>query len=152
MRGPARGARGGAGSRGHHLSFGLCALSSHFPPLYFLLVYLWELHIYIQVPGPLHAPNKQPGSPSRVEAAALGSLACLPGDYSFCCLSGVGEVRDPTITLKSYFFFVATGSRRPPPLLPKPTLPPPPDPAPSRTCNRPRAFLPLGCVTPVRSL
>lgn len=111
-------------------------------------------------PGACHAPNKQPGSPSRVEAAALGSLACLLGYKSFCCLSEVGEVRDPTTTQKSYFFFCSNrfteASSAPSkaflfPHPPPPALPPPRT-APSQTSNPPRAFLPLGPVTPVRSL
>lgn len=67
----------------------VCLYISHFPPLSFLLVYLWALHIYIQVQGHF---TFQPENPSRGEDFVAGTLACLrggEGSVLFCGFSGV---------------------------------------------------------------
>lgn len=155
-----RGARGGAGRGGGAVvtapSFWSCALSSHFPPLSFLAACLWESLIYIQVQGHFTRlinnlgarPGRRPPPGAHSPVSRVTPVVVVEARWVSL------EIR-PT-ALKSYFFFVATGSQKPPPLLPKPTLPsaPPPPlrPAPNPTSHRPRASRPLGCATPVRSL
>lgn len=73
---------------------GVCEYISHFPPLSFLLVHLWKLHIYIHVQKHFtcQPPSRQPESPSRAEDSAAGTLAGSGGGEAgrtfYCCFSG----------------------------------------------------------------